>query len=169
MPGHFPGLSPQIHRGPDPGCAALDLGDSPLFAEDRRPGGSTFQPVPQGRLRADQAIKAEKPRFSHCLDWAGNFRILAAGWGPAERQLSVNVSPFSRPKMTMRIATTLMLGAALLAGAGASAQEPRPAVPPRTGSQAITRTAAAQPVSTVAPVRAASTSTPAAPAVPAKP
>jgi peptidyl-prolyl cis-trans isomerase SurA len=69
----------------------------------------------------------------------------------------------------MRIATTLMLGAALLAGAGASAQEPRPAVPPRTGSQAITRTAAAQPVSTVAPVRAASTPTPAAPAVPAKP
>jgi len=61
--------------------------------------------------------------------------------------------------MTMRIATTLMLGAALLAGAAADAQETKatPAVPPRQGL-AVTRTAAAQPASTV---------TPAAPAVPA--
>jgi peptidyl-prolyl cis-trans isomerase SurA len=63
--------------------------------------------------------------------------------------------------MTMRIATTLMLGAALLAGAAADAQETKsvPAVPPRQ-SLAVTRTAAAQPVSRV---------TAAAPAVPAKP
>ena len=48
--------------------------------------------------------------------------------------------------MTMRIATTLMLGAALLAGAAADAQETKaaPAVPPRQ-SLAVTRTAAAQP------------------------
>jgi len=54
----------------------------------------------------------------------------------------------------MRIATTLMLGAALLAGASADAQETRnvPAVPPRPGLAV----AAAQPVSS-----------PAAPAVPA--
>jgi peptidyl-prolyl cis-trans isomerase SurA len=47
----------------------------------------------------------------------------------------------------MRIATTLMLGAALLAGAAADAQETRaaPAVPPRQGLAV----AAAQPVSTV--------------------
>ena len=56
--------------------------------------------------------------------------------------------------MTMRIATTLMLGAALLAGASADAQETKsvPAVPPRPGLAV----AAAQPVSS-----------PAAPAVPA--
>ena len=50
--------------------------------------------------------------------------------------------------MTMRIATTLMLGAALLAGAAADAQETKsvPAVPPHQGL-AVTRTAAAQPVS----------------------
>ena len=70
---------------------------------------------------------------------------------------SIRVSPFSRPKMTMRIATTLMLGAALLAGAAADAQETAPAVPPRQGL-AVTRTAAAQPVSRV---------TSAGPAVPA--
>src|SRR3954470_18181922 len=50
--------------------------------------------------------------------------------------------------MTMRIATTLMLGAALLAGARAQAQPsgftPAPAVPPAT------RTAAAQPAATPA-------------------
>ena len=51
--------------------------------------------------------------------------------------------------MTMRIATTLMLGAALLAGASADAQETRnvPAVPPRPGLAV----AAAQPVSKAAP------------------
>jgi len=71
----------------------------------------------------------------------------------------ISVIPFSRPKMTMRIATTLMLGAALLAGAAADAQETKaiPAVPPRQ-ALAVTRTAAAQPVSRV---------TSAAPAVPA--
>jgi len=68
----------------------------------------------------------------------------------------------------MRIATTLMLGAALLAGAGASAQEPGPAVPPRA-SQTVTRTAAAQPVSTVASARTAPTTAPAVAAVPPKP
>src|SRR5581483_10469637 len=61
--------------------------------------------------------------------------------------------------MTMRIATTLMLGAAFWAVGPADAQETKaaPAVPPRQGL-AVTRTAAAQPMATV---------TPAAPAVPA--
>src|SRR3569833_255159 len=152
MPGHITGLSPQIHRGPDPGRAALHLRDSALFAEDRRAGHPALQPVPARRFCVNPAIRAEKAEDSHCLDWAGKFRILAAGWGTAERQVSANestrVSPFSRPKMTMRIATTLMLGAALLAGAAADAQETKsvPAVPPRQGL-AVTRTAAAQPAS----------------------
>jgi len=66
--------------------------------------------------------------------------------------------------MTMRIATTLMLGAALLAGAAADAQETKsaPAVPPHQG-QAVTRTAAAQPVS----AQPVSRITSAGPAVPA--
>src|SRR5438067_9365670 len=57
--------------------------------------------------------------------------------------------------MTMRIATTLMLGAALLTAAGAHAQPSgvRPAVPPAT------RTAAAQPVATPAGAMAPAIST----------
>jgi peptidyl-prolyl cis-trans isomerase SurA len=70
--------------------------------------------------------------------------------------------------MTMRIATTLMLGAVLFAGAGASAQDsslkdsgfrPAPAVPAvKTG--AATRTAAAQPATMAAPAVTTSAAAP---------
>ena len=56
------GLSPQIYLRRHPGRAALDLGDSAIFPEDRRPAGPAFQPVP-----------AECLRHQPSLDWVWSF------------------------------------------------------------------------------------------------
>ena len=76
-------------------------------------------------------------RRSQAIDRAGKFRILAAAPGGAPLGRPIHGQ---RPKLTMRIATTLLLGAAVLAGASAVsiAQganfRPLPAVPAQKSS-----------------------------------
>ena len=111
------------------------------------------------------------PARRETIDRGGNFRILHRVRAPAERHREALIYG-QRSKLTMRIATTLLLGAAVLVGASAAgvaqgaSLRAQPAVPPlQTG----VRQAAIAPAKTAAPAAAVHTAAPASAASDAPP